>query len=233
MNEQILNFLTDEVLYITGKGTVLSGELLYDITLGENILIASADGSLYTTKTILGIGVFRNGYMEETRNANGGETVEICVDLPKEKICKDMGVFKEKEEVVEPSEEIILPSNDEIFKFFDKTIENSVKPKTSELNIQIAKYLVFLNNKKKDLIYFDDYGDLCFDLWWEECTRFIDRKLLIIKLEIIEECRLLLKQNYKHKSSDAVMEIYDEYLLASLVIRITNNIDELLKDFDN
>ena len=184
MTEESWIFLIDEFYYITGKGTVLSGELLNNITVWENILITSTDGSFRAT-TIMGIDVYRNGNMEETMNAHSGETVGIWVDILKEKINKGMGVFKEKDEVDEPS-------NDELIESIKNITENAVKTNASEINSQLAKYLVPLKSKEVELIYLDDYGDLCFDLWWEECDRFIEKKLMILKLDIVEECRLIL-----------------------------------------
>lgn len=225
-------FVIDEFFYITGKGTVLSCELLNNIRVGENILITSPDGSSYRVTPITGIDVYRSGIMEETRNAHSGETVGIWVDLLKEKIDKGMRVFKEKEEVLESSEEVNRSLFKEVIAFLDKTSENSVKGKANDLNSQLAKYIILLKTKEEDLIYLDDYGDICFDLWWEECHKFIDRKLLILKLEIIEECRLLLKKNFKQNISLETMEIFDEYLNSIVVTRITNHIDALLNNFE-
>ncbi len=191
----------------------------------ENILITSTDGSFRAT-TIMGIDVYRNGNMEETMNAHSGETVGIWVDILKEKINKGMGVFKKKDEVDEPS-------IDELIESLNKITENAVKSKNSELNTQLMKYLVPLKSKEMELIYLDDYGDLCFDLWWEECDRFIEKKLMILKLDIVEGCRLIFKENYEHKISYEMMEICDDYLNSNVVDRIRNHIVELLEDFEN
>ena len=185
---------------------------------------------MQTTK-ILKIDSNESGKIEEIISARGGESVGIWIDLFKGKVKEGMGVFKENDGFTS-SEEMIEPSDDELITFLNKTVEDSLNARASELNSHIAKYLVFLNNKEKDLVYMDDYGDFCFDLWWDECERFIDKKLLILKLEIIEEGRLLLKEKYEHRISNEIMEIFDEYLCSYVIRRITNNIDELLKDYD-
>jgi hypothetical protein len=139
---------------------------------------------------------------------------------------KGMGAYKEKEEVIEPS-------IDEIIKFLNKITENAVKTNASEINSELGKYLVILKNKEIELIYLDDYGDICFDLWWEECNSFIEKKLMILKLKIVEECRLLFKENYGYRISYEQMEMCDEFLNSSIVDCIRNHIEELLEDVEN
>lgn len=231
MTEETIIFLVDKFYFITGEGNVLTGELLNNISVGENIRLIGG-GDVHTT-TIYRIDIHKDGKREESSSAGVGELVGIWIDFPAEKIKTGMGVFKENDGDTEFSYEINSASFNEMMAFLDTTCQNSINRKSNDLIAQLAKYLIPLKAKEENLVYLDDYGDQCFDLWWEECHKFIDRKLLIPKLEIIEECKLLLKQNFKQNISPETMETFDEYLNSLVIIRITSQIDTQLNDFED
>lgn len=84
----------------------------------------------------------------------------------------------------------------------EEAIQKSVKLKNeiTEIIIQshfdeiqqfLNKYLGVLSQKYTELIFVDEYDDWVFDLWWEECNKFANSKMLILKLKYSKEARTL------------------------------------------